>query len=180
MELCCGIFPKFWQKSKANMVDDAIWNNEEGGNAGGGGPPPSSIDISAGNFVAKITNDEVEDEMEENMQQVSTILGNLKNMASDMNVEISNQNNQIERIAIKGSANETGIKTAIDVAKNLRMKWFQNTCFNKTKLYFIFLQNRNPLSKLSELRQLVSQVNMNVDNVSFLYDEQNVQVKYNR
>jgi synaptosomal-associated protein 25 len=36
--------------------------------------------------------------MEENLQQVSTVIGNLRNMACDMGNEIGNQNNQIERI----------------------------------------------------------------------------------
>ena len=36
--------------------------------------------------------------MEENLQQVSTMIGNLRNMACDMGNEIGNQNNQIERI----------------------------------------------------------------------------------
>jgi synaptosomal-associated protein 25 len=36
--------------------------------------------------------------MEENLQQVSTMIGNLRNMACDMGNEISNQNNQIDRI----------------------------------------------------------------------------------
>jgi len=46
----------------------------------------------------RITNDAREDEMEENLQQVSTMIGNLRNMACDMGNEISNQNNQIDRI----------------------------------------------------------------------------------
>ena len=52
---------------------------------------------------SRITNDAREDEMEENLQQVSTMIGNLRNMACDMGNEISNQNNQIERI--KGKVN---------------------------------------------------------------------------
>ncbi len=36
--------------------------------------------------------------MEDNLQQVSTMIGNLRNMACDMGNEIENQNNQIERI----------------------------------------------------------------------------------
>jgi len=36
--------------------------------------------------------------MEENLQQVSTMIGNLRNMACDMGNEIGNQNNQIDRI----------------------------------------------------------------------------------
>lgn len=39
--------------------------------------------------------------MEENLQQVSTMIGNLRNMACDMGNEIANQNNQIERIQQK-------------------------------------------------------------------------------
>ena len=45
-----------------------------------------------------MTNDAREDEMEENLQQVSTMIGNLRNMACDMGNEIENQNNQIDRI----------------------------------------------------------------------------------
>lgn len=48
-----------------------------------------------------ITNDAREDEMEENMGQVSTMIGNLKNMAIDMGSEIENQNRQVERINLK-------------------------------------------------------------------------------
>ena len=36
--------------------------------------------------------------MEENMQAVGGILGNLKNMASDMGAEIEKQNTQLDRI----------------------------------------------------------------------------------
>lgn len=36
--------------------------------------------------------------MEDNMGQVSTMIGNLRNMAIDMGSEISSQNNQLDRI----------------------------------------------------------------------------------
>lgn len=42
--------------------------------------------------------------MEENLQQVSTMIGNLRNMACDMGNEIGNQNQQIDRI--KGKVRE--------------------------------------------------------------------------
>jgi synaptosomal-associated protein 23 len=48
-----------------------------------------------------ITNDAREDEMEENLTQVGSILGNLKNMALDMGNEIEAQNRQIDRITEK-------------------------------------------------------------------------------
>ena len=41
---------------------------------GGSAPPQPGVDIPTGAFVAKITNDAREEEMEENMQQVSQIL----------------------------------------------------------------------------------------------------------
>ena len=39
--------------------------------------------------------------MEENMQQVSTMIGNLRNMATDMGTEVENQNRQLDRINMK-------------------------------------------------------------------------------
>lgn len=47
---------------------------------------------------SRITNDAREDEMEENMGQVNTMIGNLRNMALDMGSELENQNRQIDRI----------------------------------------------------------------------------------
>lgn len=35
------------------------------------------------------------------MQQVSTMIGNLRNMAADMGTEVENQNRQLDRITIK-------------------------------------------------------------------------------
>ena len=46
----------------------------------------------------KITNCAREDEMEDNMQQIGSVLGNLKAMASDMGNEIQSQNKQLDRI----------------------------------------------------------------------------------
>lgn len=46
----------------------------------------------------RVTNDAREDEMEENLTQVGSILGNLRSMARDMGNEIDMQNVQIDRI----------------------------------------------------------------------------------
>lgn len=46
----------------------------------------------------RITDDAREDEMEENLQQVGSMLQNLRNMASDMGNEIETQNRVIDRI----------------------------------------------------------------------------------
>ena len=69
--------------------------------AGGGGAPAAGVEIPSGAFVAKITNDAREDEMEDNMKQVGSVLGNLKNMATDMGQEIDRQNKQIDKISAK-------------------------------------------------------------------------------
>ena len=52
-------------------------------------------------YFSRITNDDREEEMEENMQQVSTMIGNLRNMATDMGTEVGNQNAQLDRINLK-------------------------------------------------------------------------------
>jgi len=57
--------------------------------------------------------------MEENMQQVSTMIGNLRNMAADMGTEVENQNKQLDRINLKGSSNESRVKMANDRAGRL-------------------------------------------------------------
>lgn len=49
----------------------------------------------------RITNDARENEMEENMGQVNTMIGNLRNMALDMGSELENQNRQVSRINMK-------------------------------------------------------------------------------
>ena len=50
---------------------------------------------------SRITNDAREDEMEDNMGQVGSMLGNLKDMASTMGEEIDRQNRQIDKIGAK-------------------------------------------------------------------------------
>jgi synaptosomal-associated protein 25 len=49
----------------------------------------------------RITGDAREEEMEDNMGQVSSMLGNLRNMAIDMGTEIEGQNQQVDRINMK-------------------------------------------------------------------------------
>ena len=60
-----------------------------------------SVEIFIEFDFSRITNDDREEEMEENMQQVSTMIGNLRNMATDMGTEVENQNRQLDRINLK-------------------------------------------------------------------------------
>ena len=52
-------------------------------------------------FLQRIQGDERETEMEENLQTVDGMLANLRNMAVDMSAEISDQNEQLDRITLK-------------------------------------------------------------------------------
>ncbi|XP_069774241.1 synaptosomal-associated protein 23-like [Narcine bancroftii] len=63
-------------------------------------------------YITRITNDSREDEMEENLQQVGSIIGNLKNMAIDMGNEIEAQNNKIDHITEKADVNRARIDEA--------------------------------------------------------------------
>ena len=54
-------------------------------------------------LLNRITDDAREDEMEENLGQVSGMIGNLRNMAIDMNSEITAQNKQLDTINIQVS-----------------------------------------------------------------------------
>ena len=87
--------------------------------AGGGAPPAAGVEIPSGAFVAKITNDAREEEMEENMEQVSSMIGNLRNMANDMGGELENQNAQLDRINLKAGSDITRVKMANDKAAAL-------------------------------------------------------------
>ncbi|KAM4690797.1 synaptosomal-associated protein 23 [Rhinophrynus dorsalis] len=73
----------------------------------------------SGGYIKKITNDAREDEMDENLQQVGSILGNLKSMALDMGNEIETQNKQIDRINEKAETNKDRIDEANTRAKKL-------------------------------------------------------------
>ncbi|XP_043554271.1 synaptosomal-associated protein 23-like [Chiloscyllium plagiosum] len=73
-------------------------------------------------YIARITNDSREDEMEENLQQVGSIIGNLKNMAIDMGNEIDAQNKKIDSISGKADANKARIDEANQRANKLIQK----------------------------------------------------------
>lgn len=55
----------------------------------------------------RVTNDAREDEMEENLAHVGSIVGNLKSMALDMGNEIDTQKVQIERVQGKVQPHKT-------------------------------------------------------------------------
>ncbi|XP_059088100.1 synaptosomal-associated protein 25-like isoform X1 [Tigriopus californicus] len=108
MEKWCGlcIFP--WRRQSKVQDTEASWSkandksNVKSPTKNGSKPSSSSGNVqSDGPYIQRINNDAREDEMEENMQSVGNILGNLKAMASEMGNEIETQNNQIDRLNTK-------------------------------------------------------------------------------
>ncbi|VDM46508.1 unnamed protein product [Toxocara canis] len=107
MEKCCGLcvlpcnktddFEKNSEYAKAWKKDDdgGVISDQPRITVGESGMGPQ------GGYITRITNDAREDEMDENIQQVSTMVGNLRNMAIDMSTEVSNQNRQLDRIQEK-------------------------------------------------------------------------------
>jgi len=104
MEKWCGLFVCPWNRSRRVRDGDAYKpakEKKEKEKGKGKAPKNDSQEIPKGPIVQRITDDAREDEMEENLQGVGNILGNLKSMAQDMNQEIDRQNKQIDRIGAK-------------------------------------------------------------------------------
>jgi len=116
MEKWCGLFVCPWnRRKKIKDVNDSIWEEKGDGTVvrkqPGQGSDRSDAD-KAGPYVQRITNDAREDEMEDNMQAVGSILGNLKSMASDMGNEIEKQNKQLDTIHTKAGGADIMINQA--------------------------------------------------------------------
>uniref|UniRef100_A0A023FI19 Synaptosomal-associated protein n=1 Tax=Amblyomma cajennense TaxID=34607 RepID=A0A023FI19_AMBCJ len=123
MEKCCGICVCPCQKGKEFKEDASTWKANEDGKVVNGQPARVMDDRNGAGptsgYIAKITNDDRETEMEDNMVQVSTMIGNLRNMAIDMGSEIESQNRQIDRINQKGASNVVRVKGAQERAAKL-------------------------------------------------------------
>ncbi|CAF4751154.1 unnamed protein product [Rotaria sp. Silwood1] len=128
LEKCCGLCVLPWKRSK-NVEKSAAYSKTFKGNEDGkvnsSGPRQivgqNGVGPGSG-YIQKITNDAREGEMEENLQQVSTMIGNLRNMACDMGNEIGNQNVQIERIKGKTDISQIRIEVANKRANALLTK----------------------------------------------------------
>lgn len=86
------------------------------------GEPPVSA-LKNWFFAPRVTNDARENEMDENLEQVSGIIGNLRHMALDMGNEIDTQNRQIDRIMEK-------VRAAIPRGK---FPFLKGLCFPSSK-----------------------------------------------
>uniref|UniRef100_A0A8C9VTG2 Multifunctional fusion protein n=1 Tax=Scleropages formosus TaxID=113540 RepID=A0A8C9VTG2_SCLFO len=110
---CCGIFVCPCNKLKGG--GGKAWGNNQDGVVQS--QPARVVDESeqmniSGGFIRRVTNDARENEMDENLEQVGGIIGNLRHMALDMGNEIDIQNRQIDRIMEKADSNKTRIDEA--------------------------------------------------------------------
>ncbi|CAG2168498.1 unnamed protein product [Oppiella nova] len=76
------------------------------------GSTSSVSTVGSVSHIKRITGDDREEEMEDNMCQVTSIIGNLRNMAIDIGDEITASNIQIERINQKAESNQNRIQDA--------------------------------------------------------------------
>ncbi|XP_015181709.1 PREDICTED: synaptosomal-associated protein 25 isoform X5 [Polistes dominula] len=123
MEKCCGLCVLPCNKSASFKEDEGTWKGNDDGKVVNNQPQRVMDERNGlgpqGGYIAKITNDARENEMEDNMGQVSTMIGNLRNMAIDMGSELENQNRQIDRINRKGDSNQARIQVANERAHQL-------------------------------------------------------------
>lgn len=121
---CCGLCSCDKLKDfEASGAYKKVWGNNQDGVVSS---QPSSRVVDerekmtmSGGYIKRVTNDAREDEMEENLAQVGSILGNLRSMAIDMGNEIDTQNDQIDRIQNKAMVNESRINEANQRATKL-------------------------------------------------------------
>jgi len=122
MEKWCGLCVCPWNRTRKVKDTDGTWNNplskdndkksqvvnSQPGKRSGNAVP----DAPQGGYIQRINNDAREDEMEENMQAVGSVLGNLKSMARDMGGEIERQNKQLDKVNDKGGKVDVQIEAA--------------------------------------------------------------------
>lgn len=123
MEKCCGLCVLPCNKGASFKEDEGTWKGNDDGKVVNNQPQRVMDDRNGlgpqSGYIARITNDARENEMEDNMVQVNTMIGNLRNMAIDMGSELENQNRQVDRINRKGESNETRIQVANERAHQL-------------------------------------------------------------
>lgn len=104
--MLCIIFSKsLLYRGSSFKEDEGTWKGNDDGKVVNNQPQRMMDDRNGmgpqGGYIGRYTNDAREEEMEENMGQVNTMIGNLRNMAIDMGSELENQNRQIDRINLK-------------------------------------------------------------------------------
>uniref|UniRef100_A0A0G2K3F2 Multifunctional fusion protein n=1 Tax=Rattus norvegicus TaxID=10116 RepID=A0A0G2K3F2_RAT len=111
----CNKILCYCERLKSSDAYKKAWGNNQDGVVAS--QPARVVDereqmAISGGFIRRVTNDARENEMDENLEQVSGIIGNLRHMALDMGNEIDTQNRQIDRIMEKADSNKTRIDEA--------------------------------------------------------------------
>lgn len=119
MEGCCGLCVLPCQKSAQFKEESDPWKDKGDGVVNSQPQRMENQVMLPCPQVGRITKDACEDEMEENLGQVNTMIDNLRNMAMDMGSEMDNQNRQLARLDNKATSNEGRIKIANDRAGSL-------------------------------------------------------------
>jgi len=134
LEKCCGLCVLPWKRIKQGKGSknfekgsdyNKTWKASEDGKVNTGGPRVNVGGDGAqmsGGYIQRITNDAREDEMENNMSEVSGMVSNLRNMAVDMGNEIESQNKLVDRINNKGES----LNTRVDGANKRANKILRN------------------------------------------------------
>uniref|UniRef100_A0A1I8H8I6 Synaptosomal-associated protein n=1 Tax=Macrostomum lignano TaxID=282301 RepID=A0A1I8H8I6_9PLAT len=94
---CCGLCILPWNKAGKGSFDKNFKKDEDG-TVNTSGP---RVVMDQNGMAHQGGYDAREDEMDNNLQDVSTMVGNLRNMAIDMGSEIESQNRQLDRIKDK-------------------------------------------------------------------------------
>uniref|UniRef100_UPI0035900BCB synaptosomal-associated protein 25 n=1 Tax=Myxine glutinosa TaxID=7769 RepID=UPI0035900BCB len=122
---CCGLCSCPCDKLRNFEAGDAykkVWGKKDDGVVSS--QPARVTDereqmAMSGGYIRRVTDDARENEMDDNLEQVSGLIGNLRHMAVDMGNEIDTQNQQINRITDMATMNEARIKEANDRANKL-------------------------------------------------------------
>jgi hypothetical protein len=111
LQKCCGLCVLPWQRSRRHrhqpFMNSSTTVSSETSSATTTEPKlrmAGEEGMPGKGYITRITNDDREDEMDDNLQLVSSYLGNLKNIALDMGDTITTQTKQIDRIAVKSEA----------------------------------------------------------------------------
>jgi synaptosomal-associated protein 25 len=112
LQKCCGLCVLPWQRVRRKpryISNSTTTYSSEKSSPTTTEPKLRMADegMPSSGYITRITNDDREEEMDDNLQIVSSYLGNLKNIALDMGDTIGNQNQQIDRIQQK---NEAGLE----------------------------------------------------------------------
>ncbi|XP_035681553.1 synaptosomal-associated protein 25-like isoform X1 [Branchiostoma floridae] len=130
LEKCCGLCVLPWNRTKdfdKEQESENPWKANEDGQVVNSQPvrmddPSQTVQLS-GDFIMRVNKDDArEDEMNENLGQVNSLIGNLKHMAVDMGTEIEGQNRQIDRIKSKAVINKNRIEDADKRTKRALVK----------------------------------------------------------